>query len=549
MLRLIGSDGVKEYSWELKPGAYVLGRDSLCDFPVPDKTISRRHARLEIPEGAEFIYVEDLNSHNGTQLNGSRITTRVEAKLGDQISFGRIDFRLYDRDVSATASKGAVTAQLADQEPAKSVVLTFDDARKPLPEKLSEMPELIPTLLEMAKTQVSREPQEQMLRHSLELISRVIPAERLAILFVSDDHSQPEIGASLLPYGRDPGTFTLSTSIVKEIMTNKHSILIVDPLSDERFAKQDSIISSNLNSAMAAPLFDEGKVLGILYVDTTSPLQRYNDEYLRVLAAFGNTIASKLLNYSLIEERHQREALRSELMRAAAIQENLLIDTPPSLSGFEIAVFQEQSRAVGGDMYDITVLPDGRSVFLVADVSGKGMGAALLMSNILASFRILFNDSFDLLSAVKQVSNQLLAHSAPDSFATLFIGELNPSSNSLRYINAGHNPPLVPRSDGSIETLEPSGIMIGAMDYDSWASDKVTLNPGDILYVFTDGVTEAEREDGDQYGDSRLERAVKEFDNNSAKALNSKIMDEITRFVQGAPQSDDITMLSLKRLA
>jgi sigma-B regulation protein RsbU (phosphoserine phosphatase) len=334
---------------------------------------------------------------------------------------------------------------------------------------------------------------------------------------------------------------------VREIISKKNAVVIGDPEQDPRFAQQQSIILSDLKSAVAVPLFDDEKVLGILYADTTSPLHRYGDDHLRVLATFGNIIAAKMLSYQLLAERQERQIMRAELRRASAIQKRLLVTAPPEIEGYRVCAFQEQSRSVGGDLYDMRLLKDGCLLFMVADVSGKGMGAALLMSNILASFRVLFEDSeADLGSAVRTVSQQVFRFSDPGDFATLFIGLLDPRRCTVRYINAGHNPPLVLRADGSSEYLKASGVMIGAFDDMTWEEGLLTLAAGDLLLVFTDGVTEAEGED-EQYGEERLEQLVRTSHEAQPQDVVERLMTDIGDFVGNRPQSDDITMMCIKR--
>jgi sigma-B regulation protein RsbU (phosphoserine phosphatase) len=207
---------------------------------------------------------------------------------------------------------------------------------------------------------------------------------------------------------------------------------------------------------------------------------------------------------------------------------------------------QEQSRSVGGDLYDVKLLESGRLLILVADVSGKGMGAALLMSNILASFRTLYDGKeFGMCDAVQRVSRQILKFSDAEDFATLFIAELD-DSGTLRYINAGHNPPLHVHADGTLEHLKPSGIMIGAFDFTDWEEHQLVLNPDDTLFIFSDGVTEAER-DGVQYGDALTEEKVVQWHDLSPRELLSNMMEDINTFMGDAPRSDDITMLAVKR--
>ena len=549
MLKFIGTDGRRYYSWNLEPGRYIIGRKPETDFFISDKTISRRHAELEVEPSSSRCFLTDLGSRNGTMVNGQRITSRVEIGVGDLIMLGSVEFKLIESDVrSSTAPSKTPTASLfTESEPEKSVFLTINEALKPLPTKITDRPEVMPTLFEMAKMLIVPEPKEVMLERSLALVKKAIPADRLAVLLTIEDRRDPYVAACLLPEESDPGSFTLSRTIANEILTNKNAVLIGNPEEDPRFSSQQSIIMSQLISAMAVPLFVEGKVLGILYADTSDPRQQYSDEYLRLFATFGNLIAFRLLNYNLLTELQEKQVIEAEIRRASVIQRNLLAKETPQLTGYKIHAFQEQCRAVGGDLYDLALLPDGRLLFMVADVSGKGMGAALLMSNILASFRILYNvRKFDLCKVVKQVSMQLFNHSAAEDFATLFMGLVDPKQDTITFCNAGHNPALLVRKNGKIEYLEACGTMIGAFNFSDWTEETVKLDEGDMLFVFTDGVTEAVR--GEEfYGDERVERLLANVRDNTPEDIARSLLDDIKAFVKESPRSDDVTMLLIKK--
>ncbi|MDF1544748.1 MAG: PP2C family protein-serine/threonine phosphatase, partial [bacterium] len=260
-----------------------------------------------------------------------------------------------------------------------------------------------------------------------------------------------------------------------------------------------------------------------------------------------NILASKLVNYVLLNERAERQLIEAELSRASSIQKKLLDLAPKQIDGYSIHAYQDQCRAVGGDMYDFCQLPDGRLVILVADVSGKGMGAALLMANVLASLRILYQSpQFDLVQSVQATSTQLFNYSAQEDFVTLFVGIIDPRKNSLKYINAGHNPAILVQGTGTTKYLDATGIMIGAFPGMAWDVNEIELNIGDSVCVYTDGVTEAEGTT-DQYGEERLIDCLLNLRSESPKVITERLMENIGEFVLDCPQSDDITMLVVKR--
>jgi pSer/pThr/pTyr-binding forkhead associated (FHA) protein len=244
LLHLVGTDGSRYYRWPLSSGSYTIGRTEGCDCFIPDKTVSRNHAELTVPEFGQECSLTDQGSHNGTMVNNHRVSGTVMVKAGDDIMFGQTEFRLTvgDEKVQTTQSS-SVTTRLAEQDPEKSVFLSINEVLEPLPSKVTEREDLFPTLFEMAKLLGLSEPREVMLEKSLELVSRIVPAERLAVLFTSDDSDEIYTGATLLPGGKDPGTFTLSKTIIRDILENKRAILIGNVSDDSRFGKQESIIS------------------------------------------------------------------------------------------------------------------------------------------------------------------------------------------------------------------------------------------------------------------------------------------------------------------
>ncbi len=547
MYKLVGTDGERFYSWELNPGSYTIGRGDDCDFCILNNTVSRNHALLTVGAGPGNIVIEDKKSHNGTYINGSRIDSTHDLDAGDIILFGKAEFKITESSSTSQSSTRAHMA-LAGVEPENSIFMPLDEAMRPLPPKMTDIPDLVPTIFEMAKILDMTDPQETMLERSLELISRIIPSERLMILTTSDDDDEVSILKSRTASSESGVGLKLSKTIINEIMENKSSILIANPEDDSRFATQKSIIAMEMKSAMAVPLFDEGEVLGILYADTTNPGHKYNDDYLRVMATCGNIIASRMINYELLQEREIKHLMDAEIRRASSIQKNLLVKDPPALDGYSMHAYQEQSRQVGGDLYDWRILPDGCLAFMVGDVSGKGMGAALLMSNILASFRILYDEKdFDPKDAVKRVSLQLYNYSVSSNFATMFLAVLDPKSNTLSYVNAGHNPPLLITGNGEKTLLESTGMMIGVFDFADWDMKSVKMEPGDLLFIFSDGVTEADRGNGDQFGDERTEEFILSKRNKSPREISSDLIGEINDFMGDAPRSDDITIMTVKR--
>jgi sigma-B regulation protein RsbU (phosphoserine phosphatase) len=546
MIRIFDPVDKRRHDWRLEKGNYIIGRSKECELAIMDDTVSRLHARIEIDD-KHAITLTDLGSHNGTTVNGNRITGSVKLNHNDVVALGKVELKLTIGEVSGIKDN-LVSISDIDDDLTRATLLPMEEALRPLSARILENPNVFKAFSEIGKMLIMPGGDEEMLDKGLKLLLEVIPVERAAIFLTGEEEDDICLSACCIAGKEYSDSFCISRTILKELLSQRKAILISDPQAEAKYAEQQSIIRSRIKSAMAVPLFDEGKVFGILYADTTNPAHHYTEDYLRITATFGNMLAAKMINNNLLNERRAREILESELAVASQIQIELLPKDIPVVEGYSLEAFQIQCKQVGGDLYDAAQLDDGRILFMLADVSGKGMGAALLASNILASFRAFYNTKdFDLVGATCGVSKQLLTFTRPGDFATLFIGLLNPDTNSLQYVNAGHNPPLVIRSDGRTEYLGASGLPLGVMAFDAWKEESIDLLKGDTVFVFTDGIPEAFNSRDEQFGDERLEKLAIEFAGQSPKEFTDSIMADVSNFIGELPRSDDITMIVLRR--
>jgi sigma-B regulation protein RsbU (phosphoserine phosphatase) len=244
--------------------------------------------------------------------------------------------------------------------------------------------------------------------------------------------------------------------------------------------------------------------------------------------------------------------MKRDLQIAKEIQSWLLPATPPPVPGLEIAFATRPANTVAGDFYDVfprsnSSSPGGAYLVTIADVAGKSVPAAMLMATYQASLKTLAGTSESLIELVGRMNNYACGNSQNGRrFTTTFVAEYHPTSRSLSYVNAGHNPPILRRCTGAIERLEAGGIPLGIVESAPYESGKVTLETGDWLAVFTDGVTEAENSRAEEYDEARLMIVLLANQALSPPAMLTAIMQDLDRFVADAPQHDDITLLLLK---
>ncbi len=306
---------------------------------------------------------------------------------------------------------------------------------------------------------------------------------------------------------------------------------------------------ADLKLSAIVPIRKDDVTHGFLGLGARPSGVAYSEDELAFSAALANQAIVALENAWLIEETIEKRRLEEELAIASNIQSRLFPKHMPEIPGYDVAARSTPTRQVGGDYYDAIELGDGSVLVAIADVSGKGVPAALLMSNVQASLRALACPGMDLAGNASKINDIIYANTDFNKYATFFYGILDTTRHTLRFTNAGHNPPVVLRSTGELETLDAGGLPVGLMPGSSYESDEVAIGPGDLIVFYTDGVTEAESSDEEEFGTGRLEILIRECASDPAVDVLERIAAEVDDFATGMPQADDITLLVLKRAA
>ncbi len=264
----------------------------------------------------------------------------------------------------------------------------------------------------------------------------------------------------------------------------------------------------------------------------------------RLLSLFANQAAAAIETARLHQQALEKERIERELELAAAIQRQILPRDLPSVAGLDLAARNIPTRQVGGDYFDFFPLSGGRLAFVVADVSGKGVPAALLVSTVHAAVHLQIDEARSLSDLVSRIDRHLFRYAATRKFLTAFFGVLDPSAGTLRYVSAGHNPALLRRPDGAIEQLKSTGVPMGMFASADWREETVELSPGDLLCVYTDGVTEALNSADEEFGMDRLGSLL---DSGPPAQTCERVFDAVAAFAAHVPQYDDQTLLLVKR--
>ena len=300
------------------------------------------------------------------------------------------------------------------------------------------------------------------------------------------------------------------------------------------------------NMQMLVPMHNRGELEGFIALTNKISGYNYNYEDITTLNILSNQLVVALSNARLYQESLEKQLLEEELSLARQIQRDLLPKNLPSGVDFEFAAYSEPSRYVGGDFYDFLETKNNTTGIVIADVSGKGMPAALMVSQIQAMMRSEVRNTDSLVRILGNVNYLMATTTSSEKFVTLFYAEYDPLTKAMKYSNAGHNYPIVIHPDGSHDFLTEGGLLMGAFHDAKYQSDKITLHTGDLVFFYTDGLNEAFDAYGEQYGEDRLLERIKALRNAGAQEITSTIVNEVKQFASEDMPQDDMTVVALK---
>jgi serine phosphatase RsbU (regulator of sigma subunit) len=522
---------------EVSRTPFSLGRQGDNDLVLLDTRISRRHARI-VKDGNSY-WLEDAGSRHGTFVNGERVAASVRLHPGDQISLGVAD--------------------------SYALVFSFEEPVLPgLLEKLgkaaeqSSAPQLhhLGLLLQMAQMMLRAPALEEVLTTLLDAALQLTNAER-GLLFLKEGESGLELrlarGKGGVPLGAEVSDY--SRTVVDRVAATGQEEVVIEETASGRTAMETGIIRTAVRGIVAVPLQKlhmaeavgetfvgrPPELLGLLYLDTlaqATAVTGLDRQVLQTLAVEGSTVIE---NARLFRVARQQERIQHEMFLARSIQQGLLPRDLPQSDYFQVSSFTTPTEAVGGDYYDVVALPDGRYGFALADVSGKGLPAALTAASLQGAFAAVASGSPDLGELFRRVNDYLAEHTPPEMFATVLYGVLD-REGKFEFVNAGHIPPLIIRAQGGVDRVESSNFPVGLFPRVKFASENVQLNRGDMIVTTSDGVTEASDAEGGMFGDDRLLALLQTCSGQAAEEVVQKILASIREHVGTAPQSDDITV-------
>jgi phosphoserine phosphatase RsbU/P len=520
---------------------FRIGRQADNELTLRDSRISRQQAQITTDNGA-FV-IEDMGSRHGTFVNGEKILRR-ELKANDRIDFGMNDsYKLVYIGDSATIEE----------------LVERVEAPAPTETGSRELYHL-GLLLEVARTLGTGLSLEDVLTAVVDAAIQVTRTERGVLLLANP------AGELHMAVARDaqratlrPEQLQVSQSVVKRVANSRRELIVTDTGTESGMGAQESVAKLELHTIIAIPIDKlplietldatittrQGELLGVLYLDSHAPSSAFSDLDRQVLRTLAREAAGVVENARLFASARAKARLDHELEIASQIQHQLLPKTLPDLQDLEVAGSTLSCHSVGGDCFDVIDLGGGRHGFFVGDVSGKGISAALLATLLQGVFFANAVTDISLAAVFSRVNNYLCERSGEDRYATVFYGVLD-RLGRFEYVNAGHVPPLLRRKSGALEALGSAGFPVGMFPEAEYLSERVILEPGDFIVIYTDGVSEATNVRNELFEEERLRRIVEGFNGQTAQELSQTIRDGVKSFTQGAAQSDDITVLTVQ---
>ena len=541
----------------------TIGRSARNDLCIPDPFASRVHAEVR-REGDEYL-LQDLGSANGTLYNGATVEGVIHLTAGGRIQIGETEI-IYD-DGTFNSGMGATmitdnttslpeaTIALASGDRTTSGLLEAIEGARTQPEEIAsttvtpkaKQGDLLALISKVGITLLASATLNETLEQIVSLVFKAVPADRCLIMMRDEGSEDLRVAvARLRDRAGEVGEIRVSRNVLDEVVIRGKSVLTSDAQHDPRFAS-GTVVLQGVRSVLAVPLGVSDKVFGIIYADSPIAEGRFTEDHLKVLTTLASVAAIRVENARLVEARLERERLERELALASEIQQRFQPTAPPHVNGYELQGISFPCYEIGGDYYDFIERDDGRLVIALGDVSGKGTAAALLMSSLHAAIHAQ-SASHNTLSATISAVNRYLADNIPaNRFVTLFYAELDPESGALSFLNAGHNPPLIVHSAGTVEQLASGGLPLGIKPDAEYREGRTQLQQGDVLVIYSDGVTEAVSPTGEEFGATRLYEVVSRNIEASAAGIRDRIESSLTKFAQGTSAADDITLVIVKR--
>jgi serine phosphatase RsbU (regulator of sigma subunit) len=540
----------------LEGDKFVLGRNPDCGIVIPITSVSREHAQILRISGKYFI--EDKQSRNGTFVNNQAITTRTALKNNDKIRICDFLAQFLENQASA-AELQAEEPDDPDDTSTVEAMLSSQGSHLLLEQAPADKLRLLLEISgDLSKT-LHLEPLLPKIVDSLFQLFR--QADRCFLILSEEAPAGKEQQVKLLPKvvrtrrPQDEANARFSKSIVRRCLETGQAFLTDDAQKDDRVQLSQSVVDFRIRSVMCVPLARaDGKAFGVIQLDTQDRSKKFTQDDLKLLWGVANQASIALENARMHEEAVIQTKIKRDLELAQQVQLSFLPKSPPQVPGYDFAAHYHSAQEVGGDYYGFVPLSGGRMAVAVGDVAGKGVAAALFMSKLSSDTRFALLTENDVGKAVSRLNDLLYEFSSQaDKFVTFAVAVIDPTKHTITLVSAGHPSPLLYRPGRSefyeVVPKKVAGVPLGIMEGFPFEACQMTMNPGDCLLFFTDGLTDPVNGGGDAFGMKGIQTAVQDMGATAPKALIERVVKAMTAHAAGQPAFDDVTVVAFSRTA
>ena len=545
-------------SFVLKETPVVIGRHPDCEIQLDDVSVSRFHAKITLDNG--HFYLQDLNSRNGTILNGDAIAkpTRIFDQAQIKICDSTLSFSLKqagtlraNEPTAPSPSKYLSSVFLDDHASENASVMSQLDIpshhqrihnHATAEQKLVALTKITHALSESVE-------RNQVLTKILDFLLELFTnADRGFIILKNETGDLEPVGWKTRHAAGDE-QIRISKTIIKQVVDSKHPVISSDAASDDRFEMAQSIVDFRIRSLMCAPMINsKEEVIGVIHLDTVKQSIAFNEEELETLTTIALQASLAVQKSDLFEAAKRSENLKVDLQVANEIQRKFLPQHAIKNDHYDFFSYYRPMQQVGGDYFDYVKLDDNRVGIVVADVVGHGIAAALLMAKVSAESRFALATSKSAEEAI-QTMNTNLSDLKIDRFVTLALALVDFKENKMTIVNAGHMPPLLRNKAGEYRKLaeKEAGIPLGIADGFQYESLEVALEVGDVVTMYTDGVNEAMNAADEQLTTARMIDELKQAQCKTPQTICEQIVKIVSRHAGDTPAIDDMCAVCFGR--
>jgi sigma-B regulation protein RsbU (phosphoserine phosphatase) len=527
-------------AYQLAGRPLCIGRAESCDIVLRnDGEVSREHARVWLDEHGHVL-VADMQSKNGTRVDDAEPfhqQTRVAQK---RIRIGEHDIEVVGAPPPEPDADTAVT--FVPDYPAEPGSTRFFPATKGL--DLSR--QRLALLMSLAERIGGTFERKQLLEEALAACCEALQFER-GLIALKTPRGEAELPVTRNVERDATGAYKVSRTLINRALLHGERAVVNNPATDLVGNMSDSLVRFPICSALSVPILNRGEILGVIYGDRITGAAVYGPADVDFLAAIAQEVGIGLANLRLFKEYVDSQKMYAELDAARRIQRALLPDAPLQVGPLALNGYNEPSSAVGGDYFDYFELGNGNVGFVIADVTGHGLPAALIMANLQAAVRVALTASAPLPELATRVNRLVCENTASDVFITAILGRIDPQSGTIDFVNAGHPAPILVGQPTHAASLEHNSLPLGVEPHETFAVQQIARNEhGGVVLFYTDGLDEAEDPAGKIMGIQAVAHALSELGRPSGDEALQAALNAVRQHLAGGKNRDDLTLLAVQ---